>query len=54
MQEKEQMQEYVLQVRKTGERCGIIYDDGEKRVSGANQTKTLGLKSDQLPQVPDR
>jgi len=54
VQEKEQMQEYVLQVRRTGERCGIIYDDGEKRASGASQTKTLGAEFELLPQVLDR
>ena len=43
------MQEHVLQVRRTGERCGIVYDDGEKRVSGATQTKTLGAEVRSAP-----
>ena len=42
--EKEKMQEYVLLLRGSGEKVGIIYDDGEKRVSGAPATKTLGAE----------
>ena len=50
VQEKEEMQEYKLQARKTGERCGIIYDEGEKQVSEANQTKTLRAEIRSAPQ----
>ena len=36
------MKEYVLAVRSTGESFGIIYDDGEKRITGGEHMRTLG------------
>ena len=42
--QNEEMKEYILVVRATGEGVGIIYDDGEKRVRGGTHTKTLGAE----------
>ena len=45
---KQQIKEWVLQVRQTGEQLGVIYDDSEKRDDGAAYTKTLGADMDAL------